>query len=170
MSLLVFGGPSCGGPGVLQKDAHAVALVGGVQRGEQVSVLLGPPARRGESFFSGDVVVGPDHAEVLQLRDAVFVHVSAGVEAPGVGDPLPQREGGEGDRPSVGFRFLVAAVGDAVGEGDFQVAVEPVLEGGGFDAASPVLVFGVEDAQVDEDGQLGGVAGGAECQQLSGRY
>jgi hypothetical protein len=30
--------------------------------------------------------------------------------------------------------------------------VESVVDGGGFDAASPVGVFGIEDAEVDERG------------------
>jgi hypothetical protein len=41
------------------------------------------------------------------------------------------------------------------------------VDGGGFDAASPVLVFGVEDTEVDERGQLRGVARRGKLQQLS---
>ncbi|WP_405692431.1 hypothetical protein [Streptomyces sp. NBC_00057] len=46
--------------------------------------------------------MGPDHAELLQLRDAVLVHVPAGVEPARVCGPLPQREGGETLAESIG--------------------------------------------------------------------
>jgi hypothetical protein len=104
----------------------------------------------GEAFFPGDVVVGPDHAELLELCDAVLVQTAAGVEAARVGGPLPEREPGERGRPALRLHRFVLAAGDAVGEGNLEAAVEPVVEGGGFHAASRVFVFGVEDAWVDE--------------------
>ncbi|GAA3126478.1 hypothetical protein GCM10020254_87390 [Streptomyces goshikiensis] len=53
---------------------------------------------------------------------------------------------------------------------DAQVAVRVGVDGGDLDPAPPVLVFGVEDAQVDERGERGRVAGRGELQQgLGGR-
>jgi hypothetical protein len=133
-----------------------------------VARLGRPPTRRRETFLPRDVEVAPDHAQLLQLLDAVLVHVPEGVEAPVVRDPLPQGEPGERGRPPFGLHRLVAAAGHPVGEGHLQVAVQPVGDDGGLDAASPVLMLGVEDPQVDERRQLRRVARRGELQQLPG--
>lgn len=79
-----------------------------------MAVFGGPPARGGQALFPGDVEVGPDHAELLQLLDTVGVHVPAGEEAAGVGGPLAQREVRERGRPPDSFRLF--AFGHAVRE------------------------------------------------------
>ncbi len=156
--LLDLGRPAGGGPRVLQEDAHLRALEGGVQRGQEVAGLGRPAARGREAFLPGDVEVRPDHAQLLQLLDAVGVHVTAGVGPAVVGDPLPERERGERGRPPLGLNRLVVAAGHPVGEGHLQIAAGTGVEGGGLDAAPPVRVLGVEDTQVDERGQLRRVA------------
>lgn len=81
-----------------------------------MAVFGRPPTGRSERFLPGDVVVRPHHAEPLQLRDAVVVHVPAGVEPASVGDPLPQWEPRQGGGPLFGFRLLVVLGGHAVRE------------------------------------------------------
>ncbi|MYS33701.1 MULTISPECIES: hypothetical protein [unclassified Streptomyces] len=54
---------------------------------------------------------------------------------------------------------VAAARGEhAVGEWHLQIAVQPVMDAGGLDTAPPVLVLRIEDAQVDERGQLRRIA------------
>ncbi|MFJ3861370.1 hypothetical protein ACIPRL_34710 [Streptomyces sp. NPDC090085] len=66
--------------------------------------------------------------------------------------------------PVQGLRLL--ALGHAVREGHLQVAVLAREDDGGLHLAPPVLVFRVEDPQVDERGQLRRVARRGEFQQL----
>ncbi|CAL9329883.1 hypothetical protein SUDANB120_00049 [Streptomyces sp. enrichment culture] len=52
---------------------RSLPLEGGVQGGKEVPVFDRPPARGGRALLPRGVVVRPDHAELLQLRDAVPV-------------------------------------------------------------------------------------------------
>lgn len=72
--------------GRLVVGPRTVAVVGG---GAAAAVVAAQPWGGGQVFLSGDVVVGPDHGELFQLCDAGGVHVAAGLEAAGVGGPLP---------------------------------------------------------------------------------
>ena len=168
------------GSRVLQPDADLVAPVDGVQRCQEVPVLLGPPTRRGEPFFPGDVVVRPDHAQLLQLLDAFGVQATAGVSVAGVGDPLSEGKVCERGWPllrhtlapffALTIGLLLPAVGHAVRERDLQAAVEPGVDDGRLHTAPPVLLLGVEDTQADERRERGRIARGAELQQRPRRH
>ncbi|GAA2425381.1 hypothetical protein GCM10010421_10080 [Streptomyces glaucus] len=123
-----------------------------------MAVFGGPPARGSQALLPRDVVVGPHHAQHVHLLDAVLVHVAAGVEAAGVGDPLPEREPDERGRPALGSGRPVAVAGHAVRERQLRTAVLTGVDDDGLHAAPPVLVPGADHARVDERGQGGGVA------------
>jgi hypothetical protein len=57
-------------------------------------VCGGPRPRDSQAFLPCDVMVGPDHAQLVQLLDAGGFQGSRVVVAPLVGEPPPQREPG----------------------------------------------------------------------------
>lgn len=73
-----------------------------------MAVLVGPLGCCGESFFEGDVEVGPNHAEFVELGGALVVQAVLPVGAAGVGDPLPEREIGQRCGPPLALRLVAS--------------------------------------------------------------